>query len=103
MRVVLSIKIALISLLLICLLDMPYGYYQFVRVTCLVGFGYLAYIEYQDKNIVLFLLFLIGSILFNPVVKLNLGRQVWQIADVLFAIILLGATFRNIKSFMSKS
>jgi len=47
------IKIALAILLFLCLLDMPYGYYQFVRFVALIGFGILTYkaIEEIDKSI----------------------------------------------------
>jgi hypothetical protein len=41
------IKIILSLLLFLCLLPMPYGYFQFVRFAAMVGFGYLAV---QSKN-----------------------------------------------------
>ena len=37
------IKIVLAILLFICLLDMPYGFYQVVRFVALIGFAILAY------------------------------------------------------------
>jgi hypothetical protein len=37
------IKIVLAILFFICLADMPYGYYQFVRFAGLIGFAILAY------------------------------------------------------------
>jgi uncharacterized membrane protein len=43
------IKIILIVFLLLCLLDMPYGYYQLVRFVALIGFGILAYLA-SDKG-----------------------------------------------------
>ncbi len=42
------IKIILSVLFFLCLLDMPYGYYQFVRFTGLIGFAILAYQAYQQ-------------------------------------------------------
>ncbi len=42
------IKIFLSLLLFLCLADMPYGYYQFVRFAGLVGFAILAY--QADRN-----------------------------------------------------
>jgi hypothetical protein len=38
-----TIKIVLAVLFFICLFDMPYGYYQFVRFAGLIGFAILAY------------------------------------------------------------
>jgi len=37
------IKIVLAILFFICLADMPYGYYQFIRFAALIGFAILAY------------------------------------------------------------
>ena len=86
------VKVGLIIVLMLCLLDMPYGYYQFVRISSFVGLGFLTYREYQEKNIGIFL---IGAILFNPIIKLNLGRQVWQIVDATFSIVLLVSSFKK--------
>jgi hypothetical protein len=47
-----SIKISLAAALLLCLLDMPYWYFQLIRILATLGFGYLAYVDYmgQIKN-----------------------------------------------------
>lgn len=44
-----SIKIILAVLLLGCLIDFPYGYYQFVRFTAMAGFVYLAIDAHQNN------------------------------------------------------
>jgi hypothetical protein len=56
------IKLILTILLLGCLVDFPYGYYQFVRFAALVGFGYLAFNanEQGAKNEVFIYLFGFG-------------------------------------------
>ena len=43
-----AIKIVLAILLFLCLADMPYGYYQFVRFAGLVGFAILAYKAHEQ-------------------------------------------------------
>lgn len=84
-----TIKLTLITLLFGCLLDLPYGYYQFVRFAALVGFGYLAYDAnekgYKNEVFIYFAL----AILFQPFYKIALGRTIWNIVDVLVAIGLL--------------
>ncbi len=45
-----TIKIVLAILFFICLADMPYGYYQFVRFTGLIGFAVLAYQANQQER-----------------------------------------------------
>ena len=43
-----GIKIILAILFFLCLADMPYGYYQFVRFAGLIGFVILAYTPTHD-------------------------------------------------------
>lgn len=83
------IKILLSILFFICLLDMPYGYYQLVRWVALVGFAVLAYKSYQDEIIVLAIVYAGLAILFQPVFKIALGREVWNVVDVVVGLGLL--------------
>jgi len=43
------IKSILAILFFICLVDLPYGYYQFVRFAALVGFAFLSYQSYERE------------------------------------------------------
>lgn len=86
----------LILVLLLCLFKMPYGYYQFVRIVSFALFGYLAYVEWKRKKIVLFLVFLVSCLLFNPFKTVALGREIWQIVDVVLSIILAINLFVNL-------
>ena len=79
------IKIALAALLLICLFQMPYGFYQLFRYIALVGFAILAYYEYERKHIPLVIVFAGLVLLFQPVAKVALGRQAWMVVDVVVA------------------
>ena len=81
------IKIILFILLLLCLFDMPYGYYQLVRFIALVGFSVLAY-QYRENKIMM-LVFISLALLFQPFFKISLGRTLWNIIDVLVALFLL--------------
>lgn len=51
------IKLSLSVLFFVCLLDMPYGYYQLVRLAALIGFSILAYTANEQKDTQLKLLF----------------------------------------------
>ena len=77
------IKIVLALLLLGCLADMPYGYFQFVRFLGLIGFGLLAFQEKEKGNDGFFLLWVVSAILINPIFKISLGRGLWNIVDVI--------------------
>ncbi len=76
------VKIALILLLLVCLLDMPYGYYQFVRFFALVAFGFMAYRSFDENKQKTSLLYFVLAVLFQPFFKIALGRGIWNFVDI---------------------
>ena len=80
---------------MLCLADMPYGYYQFVRVAATVGFGILAYTAFEDKKQGEGVLLIVLILLFQPLEKIALGRTLWNIVDVVVAIYLIGSTLVN--------
>lgn len=86
-----QIKLILSVLLLLCLFDMSYGYYQFVRLTAGISFAYFAYTAYGEKKEIQMLLFIALAILFQPFFKISLGRELWNVVDVLVAMGLLGS------------
>ena len=83
------IKISLILLFALCLFHMPYWYYQLVKIFGTIGLGYLAWIDYKDKIKITPILFGIGAILFNPIIKISFDRNAWQVIDVIFALIIV--------------
>ncbi|WP_246062541.1 DUF6804 family protein [Mesohalobacter halotolerans] len=87
------LKIVLATFLLLCLFDMPYGYYQLVRYIALVGFGIIAYYEFKSNNKILGVIFFSLAILFQPFIKISLGSEIWKIVDVIVAIFLLASLF----------
>ena len=89
------IKISLAFLLFTCLLKMPYGYYQLVRFLALVGFGTLAYSAYQQKKETEMILYIALAILFQPLLKILLGRMLWNIVDILAGVGLLISLLGN--------
>jgi hypothetical protein len=82
------IKIGLALLLLGCLADMPYGYFQLVRFCGMAGFAYLAVAYWEEENS-WGIIFLLSAILINPFFKISLGRELWNVIDVIWAILLL--------------
>lgn len=90
-----SLKIILAILLLLCLLDMPYGYYQFVRFAATVGFAYLAYSanEQNRKNDMFINIAL--ALLFQPFIKIALGRTIWNLVDFIVGIGVIISLFKK--------
>ena len=90
-----SIKLILAILFFLCLLDMPYGYYQMVRFLALVGFGYLAFRANEEGKQTEMFIFIGLAVLFQPIFKIALGRTIWNIVDVVVGIGLLVSLFTN--------
>lgn len=84
-----SIKIILAILLFLCLLHLPYGYYQFVRFVAMVGFGVLAFQASESGNKTTMIIYVVLALLFQPFFKVALGRELWNIVDILVGVGLL--------------
>jgi hypothetical protein len=94
-------QLILAALLLLCLAPMPYGYYQLVRFVSMVVFAVMAYQYYVKKQELWAVVFGALALLFQPFFKVALGRTMWNIVDVVVAIILLFMAF-NDKNGMDK-
>jgi hypothetical protein len=90
-----TIKIILAILMFICLADVPYGYFQFVRFAALVGFGILAIAASNDEKQTEMFIFGALALLFQPFFKVALGREVWNVVDVIVGAGLLISTFTS--------
>ena len=84
-----TIKIVLAILFFICLADMPYGYYQFVRFVGLIAFTILAYQANKKGSQTEMIIYSGLALLFQPFFKIALGREIWNIVDVVVGIGLL--------------
>ena len=79
----------LAALLLLCLAPMPYGYYQ--------AFAVMAWNYYEKKQEGWAIVFGALALLFQPIVKIALGRLVWNVVDVVVAVLLIGISLRTFK------
>ena len=92
-----AIKVILAILFFLCLANMPYGYYQFVRFAGLIGFVILAYDANQKSRNTEMMIYGGLALLFQPFFKIILGKQIWNIVDVVVGIGLLLSIFRKPK------
>jgi len=88
-----KIKILLSILLFLCLADMPYGYYQFVRFVGLISFAFLAYQAQNTDSKPQIIIYVSLALLFQPFFKIALGREIWNIVDVIVGLGLLVSIF----------
>jgi hypothetical protein len=79
-----------------CLADMPYGYFQLVRFLGMIGFVLLAFQEKEKGNEGYFWIWLGSAILINPTFKISLGRELWNVIDIIWTIFLLFSLNRKI-------
>ena len=82
-----SINFLLATLLLLCLFNWNYGFYQLVRFIGFVGFSVLAF-NLKDKKDYWFYIWLFSALLINPFFKVSLGRTIWNFIDVIWAVLL---------------
>lgn len=88
-----AIKIVLAILFFLCLADFPYGYYQLVRFAGLVGFAILAYQAHEQGRHTEMIIYAGLALLFQPFFKITLGRQLWNIVDVIVGLGLIISIF----------
>jgi hypothetical protein len=92
-----AIKIILALMLFACLLDMPYGYYQLVRFTAMGVFGYLAFISFERQERAAGYVYALLALLFQPFFKVALGRELWNVVDVVVGVGLVATMLVNAK------
>lgn len=87
------LKVVLIGtmvLLIFGLFDLPYGFYDLLRDSVFWGSLYIIYKikDIREEYIIVFLiLFGLSIILFNPVMKFEFSKGIWNVVDVIYALI----------------
>ena len=85
-----SIWLGPVVALLVAMLDMPYGYYQLLRVGIFCVSAYLAIAEGKQGNGFWLWTFIACGLIYNPVAKLSLGGEIWPFVNLgtiaLFAV-----------------
>ena len=97
MKIESLIKVILAALFFLCLFNMPYGYYQLVRFIALLGFAVLAYKSYEQQENVMAIVYGVLATLFQPLIKIPLGKEIWNIVDVIVGLGLIGTIFMKTK------
>ena len=74
---------------LVALADLPYGYYQFLRIVVTICTLWIAFSFYQAGYQVIAVVFGILAIIFNPIAKIHMEKDIHAIFNILTAIILI--------------
>ncbi|EGN57438.1 hypothetical protein PRBRB14_22010 [Hallella multisaccharivorax DSM 17128] len=91
------IKLVIAILLILCLFDMPYGFYALVRFAAMAAFAYLSYQNFKIKQDGKGFLFAVLAVLFQPFFKVELGRTIWNMVDVAIAVWLFYIIVKGLK------
>jgi hypothetical protein len=65
---------------------LPYGYYIFLRITVCSCAAYIAYAGFRDGKLWWPTAFALTAVLFNPVIPVNLRRDIWHDIDWIVAL-----------------
>lgn len=92
-----KIGLVLAIAMLVCLFPMPYGYYTLVRFAATIIFGCMAFNFHKEGKMPLCVMAGALALLFQPFFKLALGRSVWNVVDVIVAIVLIILWYKSKK------
>lgn len=76
------------ALLLLALLEMPYGYYTFLRLVICLSAAIIAYWSWRHVP-VWGAVFATVALLFNPLIPVHLDRETWAPIDMGAAVLYL--------------
>src|SRR5262245_19249729 len=82
-------RIATVIMLFLALPELPYEYYTLLRFVVCGTTAYGAYFASTQKKSAWAWAFGIIAVLFNPFIPFHLGRYMWQVVDVVVALLLV--------------
>ena len=92
-----NLGLGLAIALLLCLFPMPYDYYTLVRFASMIIFACFAFSFYKVKNTIFMVIAISLAILFQPLAKITLSKDMWNIIDVITAVALIAYWWKNRK------
>lgn len=80
------VKGIIAALLLLCLIDADYGFYQAMRTLISFGFAFLTYNYYKSGDKTNAIIFLCLLVVFQPLMKIGLGRLIGLLLTLLLLV-----------------
>ncbi|NVK53839.1 MAG: hypothetical protein HWD85_12960 [Flavobacteriaceae bacterium] len=91
-----TLLIICMGILLLALIDLPIGYYTFLRIVVTIGAVAVVVTEFQNGFNFWVIAFGIIAILFNPLIPIYLGeKSAWAPIDLISAILFGIKSFTN--------
>ncbi len=88
-----AIIISVILLFLAMIEGLPYGFFTLLRLVVFGTTVYLSWLAYKSERHTWIWIFGFIALVFNPLIPLYLGRDLWVVVDLLVAIFLIVSTF----------
>lgn len=70
-------------------LPLPYGYYMLLKAVAAGAFIWAAVVTFENKYSFIPWCFVLGAIVFNPIVKIYFDKELWIIIDIIAGLFLL--------------
>ena len=84
------LRVVNIILLLVAFGNLPYVYYNLLRLVVCGSSIYLGYQYSQSKNEKFSWAFYIQAVIYNPLIPMYLGRELWVIVNAISIALFLG-------------
>jgi hypothetical protein len=88
-RISLLVFLVPIAMLVIALGNMPWGYYQILRLVVAAASTWIATVMFASGKHGPGGLFVVLALAYNPFIPLRLGREAWEVVNIATIIILL--------------
>ena len=90
------------SMLILAMLELPIGYYTFLRIIIFIGAIFVMIDDFKIQNEITFSVLFFGTIaiLFNPITPIYFNnKDIWMVIDIIVAIsfIFKGFTIDSLK------
>ena len=76
-----------IAMLLLALIPLPIGYYTLLRIVVCLTAAFLAWNSYEAHKTSWMWTMGVVALIFNPLIPLYLGRELWIFVDIATAVI----------------
>lgn len=80
-----ALKFISVALLLLAAQKLKYTQYELIRFLLFAIFTASSYLYYKSKFGILSLSFILLAVLFQPFLKISLGRSIWMFVDYVLA------------------
>ncbi|MDD2388996.1 MAG: hypothetical protein PHP23_04595 [Desulfobacterales bacterium] len=88
-----AIIISVVFLFLAMIEGWPYGFFTLLRLVVFGTTVYLSWLAHRSERQVWTWTFGFISLVFNPLILLHLGRDLWMVVDLLAAVFLIISIF----------